>query len=541
MCRISLHTADKTDVRRCPRQHNNRPKKPQGETPRKSGDAEDDALHGEDFMMYGLKVIPCNKTVPHEWSVCPFAHQGEKAVRRDLRTHYYTGVVCPDMKKNGHCPRGDECPFAHCVFEYWLHPTRYRTVMCTEGDKCTRTFCFFAHTPDELRQPELAELRKPPKQRRQEGTPQDAAHQTKPPADTATRDQAPEAAVKDLTGIAAADTEEVKKQLQVTQGGGLPAHGQHMPAQGDSLSTYIPEPPDFIGKRCVKPLQGAMQAPGIGGYGGGVTAADWQGNPISMHGNEPLTQVQVAAYLAGFAHALGQRAETRGPQPPPLDPRPHLNQHVPTPLHPLFQALAHQQPALYGAPVTEQAWAADVHPPQGRQQRQDQHQQLLGSSWVRSTDGCNSTFAAMKLSDFPVLQGTPLSVRFAPAAHPETSSPPDIPFSNNTWGVPNPPKINQVDATNPFSAESHRLPFDCIPDDYMHRDGGLPDWGSGSTNSYMETGCKLTEAPSTELDHSASSQAASLFSHATRPFNHRGSLDKTPSMQSDNFPEFSLF
>lgn len=46
-----------------------------------------------------MQVIPCNKTVPHEWSVCPFAHNGEKAVRRDLRTHYYTGVVCPDMKK----------------------------------------------------------------------------------------------------------------------------------------------------------------------------------------------------------------------------------------------------------------------------------------------------------------------------------------------------------------------------------------------------------------------------------------------------------
>lgn len=23
------------------------------------------------------------------------------------------------------CPRGEACPYAHNVFEYWLHPTRY--------------------------------------------------------------------------------------------------------------------------------------------------------------------------------------------------------------------------------------------------------------------------------------------------------------------------------------------------------------------------------------------------------------------------------
>ena len=56
---------------------------------------------------------------------------GEDAVQLKL-----AGVLC---LQNGQCPRGDECPFAHCVFEYWLHPTRYRTVMCTEGDKCMRT------------------------------------------------------------------------------------------------------------------------------------------------------------------------------------------------------------------------------------------------------------------------------------------------------------------------------------------------------------------------------------------------------------------
>ena len=35
-------------------------------------------------------------------------------------------VRCGGMQA-GSCIRGDKCPFAHNVFEYWLHPTRYRT------------------------------------------------------------------------------------------------------------------------------------------------------------------------------------------------------------------------------------------------------------------------------------------------------------------------------------------------------------------------------------------------------------------------------
>jgi len=45
-------------------------------------------------------------------------------VRRDPRTHNYTGIACPDMKKQSSCIRGEKCPYAHNVFEYWLHPTR---------------------------------------------------------------------------------------------------------------------------------------------------------------------------------------------------------------------------------------------------------------------------------------------------------------------------------------------------------------------------------------------------------------------------------
>lgn len=49
--------------------------------------------------------------------------------------------------------RGDQCPYAHNVFEYWLHPTRYRTQLCNDGVGCSRRVCFFAHTLQELRVP----------------------------------------------------------------------------------------------------------------------------------------------------------------------------------------------------------------------------------------------------------------------------------------------------------------------------------------------------------------------------------------------------
>lgn len=119
--------------------------------------ADDDAnsplFQSDDFRIWCMKVIPCTKRFVHDWTICPFAHAGEKAVRRDPRLYTYTGIACPDMKKTGNCIRGDRCPYAHNVFEYWLHPTRYRTQLCNDGPLCKRGICFFAHSLDELRVP----------------------------------------------------------------------------------------------------------------------------------------------------------------------------------------------------------------------------------------------------------------------------------------------------------------------------------------------------------------------------------------------------
>ncbi|GMH36569.1 hypothetical protein BSKO_04437 [Bryopsis sp. KO-2023] len=116
---------------------------------------DDDPMFMTDkFRMYCYKVLPCSKRFCHDWSTCPFAHFSERAKRRDPRAAKYTAIACPEMKKQGEpCPRGDKCPYSHNTFEYWLHPTRYRTRMCRDGENCTRKVCFFAHKPENVRVP----------------------------------------------------------------------------------------------------------------------------------------------------------------------------------------------------------------------------------------------------------------------------------------------------------------------------------------------------------------------------------------------------
>ncbi|CAL9051493.1 unnamed protein product [Musa banksii] len=105
----------------------------------------------DDFLMYEFKVKRCAKAYPHQWMTCPYAHRGEKARRRDPRRFPNHGIPCPEFRQTGACRRGQKCEFAHGVFEFWLHPTRYRTRMCISGPACRRKICFFAHTVDELR------------------------------------------------------------------------------------------------------------------------------------------------------------------------------------------------------------------------------------------------------------------------------------------------------------------------------------------------------------------------------------------------------
>lgn len=46
---------------------------------------------------------------------------------------------------------GDSCTFSHSLYEYWLHPDRFRTDICQYGMACKRPVCFFAHCQEQLR------------------------------------------------------------------------------------------------------------------------------------------------------------------------------------------------------------------------------------------------------------------------------------------------------------------------------------------------------------------------------------------------------
>ncbi|KAK8658891.1 hypothetical protein V6N13_029110 [Hibiscus sabdariffa] len=117
-------------------------------------EAIDREIYGSDeFRMYGYKIKRCTRMYSHDWTECPYAHRGEKAQRRDPRKYPYIAVICP-AHRDGGCPKGNNCELAHGVFEYWLHPTKYRTLPCDAGRFCARRVCFFAHSADQLRFPE---------------------------------------------------------------------------------------------------------------------------------------------------------------------------------------------------------------------------------------------------------------------------------------------------------------------------------------------------------------------------------------------------
>eukprot|EP00878_Enallax_costatus_P010458 GHUV01010919.1.p1 GENE.GHUV01010919.1~~GHUV01010919.1.p1 ORF type:complete len:638 (+),score=211.66 GHUV01010919.1:332-2245(+) len=83
----------------------------------------------------------------------PFAHPTEKIKRRDPRTHVYDCNMCPHVVKGEDCPQGPSCPHSHNAFESWLHPQKYRTLLCKDQQGCKRQICFFAHGRDQLRTP----------------------------------------------------------------------------------------------------------------------------------------------------------------------------------------------------------------------------------------------------------------------------------------------------------------------------------------------------------------------------------------------------
>jgi hypothetical protein len=46
-----------------------------------------------------VQVSECTNPDPHDWTLCAFAHVGEKAKRRDPAIFKYVATACPDFRK----------------------------------------------------------------------------------------------------------------------------------------------------------------------------------------------------------------------------------------------------------------------------------------------------------------------------------------------------------------------------------------------------------------------------------------------------------
>ncbi|BDA51283.1 probable zinc finger CCCH domain-containing protein 2 at N-terminal half [Coccomyxa sp. Obi] len=498
MCRISVPTPHKAEIRRDGRlQHH--PKKGAGQHKTTSPAGNRHEFISDHFMMYGLKVIPCSTRFCHEWSECPYAHEGEKAARRDPATFLYTGVICPDMKKSKVCPRGDDCPFAHTVFEYWLHPTRFRTVFCADGDNCTRKFCFFAHSPEELREPELAQLQSPSERRTPEGTPQHVSSNIKVAAGTANIDQAPAALIESLVEILRAEPDEIKKKLEDAQEDSLPAHDLPLPT--------ISEKPGS------EPLQGGMRARDACTCGCGGKSGKRQRELADVSSESPLTKLELAAYLAGYQYALGLR-DGGAIQPVPA-PQPQ-----PIPQQPLFSSGAFAQRGMDAC-----------------SQSSFQEPCKMGVPGVGDIDACCTLLPALLDSfDFSSLpHQPPLPDTLAPIAYDSTpTEPPNSPFSN-TWDET---IYLGASAVDPLSAAPCllKVDWDNAAQPFQQAASSL-DWGPPSSLSDLSPS-SMDSTSCGPLDPVVNFHGSSLSSHAA-PFDHLTAKHNSPSGRT--FPEFSLF
>lgn len=88
-----------------------------------------------------MSLLPCSSASCFPHCPTPIPQRRLPALLFDLRI------------LQGFCIRGDSCPYAHGVFECWLHPSRYRSQLCKDGVNCHRPVCFFAHSLPELRAP----------------------------------------------------------------------------------------------------------------------------------------------------------------------------------------------------------------------------------------------------------------------------------------------------------------------------------------------------------------------------------------------------
>lgn len=80
--------------------------------------------------------------------------------RRNPSVTWYSQKLCPEIQfsKKGskmtlirRCTKGRACTYAHSKEEELYHPQMYKTKMCSAYPNCTRYYCPFAHSTEELR------------------------------------------------------------------------------------------------------------------------------------------------------------------------------------------------------------------------------------------------------------------------------------------------------------------------------------------------------------------------------------------------------
>ncbi|KAF6159203.1 hypothetical protein GIB67_022882 [Kingdonia uniflora] len=83
-------------------------------------------IAGDEFRWYEFKVHRCARDRSHDWTGCPYAHPGDKAIRRDRSKFHYSGTACPDFRKGYYSATPDQLhlapqlsprSYSHLLFE----------------------------------------------------------------------------------------------------------------------------------------------------------------------------------------------------------------------------------------------------------------------------------------------------------------------------------------------------------------------------------------------------------------------------------------
>uniref|UniRef100_A0A383VUY1 C3H1-type domain-containing protein n=1 Tax=Tetradesmus obliquus TaxID=3088 RepID=A0A383VUY1_TETOB len=346
----------------------------------------------DSYRMCLFKVLPCPRSGQHDWSCCPYAHHGERARRRCLLLSNYATKVCPDMMKGGECPRGEACTMTHSMFEYWMHPLRYKTKMCCKGASCLKRFCFFAHTPEEVR----------PGSNTPPGTSllQPATGACCIPAPF-TADGASSTQQGTFAGHAAMPALQLQQQQQLymIQGPG----GMHsiMPQSSSTGHSHAVAPGGQMGLHGIMPLSGMAAAAGSSSSSS-ASSSSWAAMPDAMgvqqaHGTLPLSAMMSPGQLAAAGGYLSQQQQQQ------------QQQHI---LHsPVFMQQQQQLHGQHHSPGQMPAYSSPAAMPLVMQLQQ----MSLGGVQVSQAAGVPST-GAMNALLLPQLAPTALGMPPATAA-----------------------------------------------------------------------------------------------------------------------------